>query len=86
MARPTSPMPAQVLDLLAGLPDPTGEALRAARLAAGLTLAQAAQLMGYSTAQAVAKAESGNGCEPARFAVLLLATGQHPGLTVTAKP
>jgi len=79
-------MPASVLDLLAGLPEPTGEALRAARLAAGLTLAQAAQLMGYSTPQALSKAEAGNGCEPARLAVLLLATGQHPSLTAEARP
>jgi transcriptional regulator with XRE-family HTH domain len=79
-------MPAGVLHLLADLPEPSGHGLRAAREAAGLTQAQAAELMGMSSGRAVANAEAANGVTSIRLALLLLATGQHPTLTVTAKP
>lgn len=67
-----------VMDLLADVPTATGEAVRAARMAAGLTLEQAAALMGLSGRQALSKIETGSGTDRARLALLLLATGQHP--------
>lgn len=67
-----------VLDLLQGVPDATAETLRAARQAAGLTLEQAAAVMGLAGRQSLAKMEAGRGTERVRLALLLLATGQHP--------
>ena len=66
------------LDLLADVPEATGPTVRAARLAAGLTLDQAAQIMGLSGRQALSKIESGAGTDRVRLALLLLATDQHP--------
>lgn len=82
MARTKSLMPPGILQLLDGVPEATGEALHAARAAAGLTQAQAAALMGLSGAPALAKMEAGAGTDRTRLALLLLATGQHPALTV----
>lgn len=76
---PEQPKPRGLpLNLLQGVPDATAATLRAARLAAGLTLDQAAAAMGLAGRQSVAKMESGPGTERVRLALLLLATGQHP--------
>lgn len=84
MARPKSLMPAGTLDLLDGVPEASGAAVSAAIEAAGLTLDQAAQLMELSGRQALSKI-LGAGTTRARLALLLLATGQHPTLTVAPR-
>ena len=72
------------------MPIPTGEQLKAARLAAGLNQAQAAELMGYSlqtgsrgglqsrTWQALESATDERTMQGPVFAMFLLLTGQHP--------
>ena len=68
------------LDLLAGLPDPTPDALRAARSAAGHSQADAAKATGLAHSVRWSEYERGVGAiDPARWALYLLATGQHPG-------
>lgn len=62
----------------------SGAAVSAAIEAAGLTLDQAAQLMELSGRQALSKI-LGVGTTRARLALLLLATGQHPALTVVER-
>lgn len=61
------------------LPAPTPAEVRAARTAAGHSQAQAAALMGYSSHVRVSEIERGVAvCDPARWSLYLLATGQHP--------
>jgi hypothetical protein len=76
------------------MPIPTGEQLKAARLAAGLNQAQAAELMGYSlqtgsrgglqsrTWQALESATDARCMQGPVFAMFLLLTGQHPDYTL----
>lgn len=65
-------------DLLLGLPTPTPEALRAAR--GDLTQVAAAAACGLSSALRWSEYERGvRTIELSRWAVFLLATGQHPG-------
>lgn len=85
MARPKAAMPAGTLDLLAGVPDATGPAVAAAIEAAGLTLDQAAQLMGLADGRAAASRAKTAGTDRTRLALLLLATGQHPTLAVAPR-
>ncbi len=67
-------------DLL--LPQPTGPEVKAARLAAGLTQAEAAEIMGLHW-QAVSYAENGHRPLPlAAWVVFLLVTGQHSGYSL----
>jgi hypothetical protein len=81
------------------MPVPSGEQLKAARLAAGLNQAQAAELMGYSlqtgsrggvqsrTWQALESPTDDRNMQGPVFAMFLLLTGQHPTLQlVTREP
>lgn len=70
-------------DLIAGLPEPTPAAIKAAR--GKLTQAEFAALVGAGR-DACAKWEAGERSMPAStWALALLATGQHPGAAVTAR-
>ncbi|MBG6078194.1 hypothetical protein IWX85_004048 [Polaromonas sp. CG_9.11] len=72
------------------MPAPSGEKLKAARMAAGLSQVQAAELMGYSlqaesrggvqcrTWQALESATDDRNMQGAIFAMFLLLTDQHP--------
>lgn len=80
------------------LPAPSGEQLKAARMAAGLSQVEAAQLMGYSlqtgsrggvqsrTWQAFESAAGDRAMPGPVFALFLLLTGQHPSHGLVAKP
>ena len=86
-------MPARQIDM----PIPTGEQLKAARLAAGLNQAQAAELMGYAlqtgsrgglqsrTWQALESPGDDRNMQGPVFAMFLLLTGQHPTLELVDK-
>ncbi|AOG23747.1 helix-turn-helix domain-containing protein [Acidovorax sp. RAC01] len=87
------PAPAIQLDL----PIPTGEQLKAARVAAGLSQAQAAELMGYPlqtgsrggvqsrTWQALESSSDERNMQGPAFALFLLLTGQHPDYCLTPR-
>jgi len=67
------------IDLLASLPDPAAAAVRAARETAGLSQAQAAALVGLGLASRWSEYERGvRSIDAARWALFLLAVGQHP--------
>ena len=80
------------------MPVPTGDQLKAARVAAGLSQAQAAELMGYPlqtgsrggvqsrTWQALESTTDGRHMQGPVFAMFLLLTGQHPGFTLEPRP
>lgn len=69
----------QALHLLDGLPTPTPEAVAAARLASGLGQPDAAALAGLGSGQRWSEYERGiRSMDAARWALFLLATGQHP--------
>lgn len=71
-------------DLL--LPAPTPAEVRAARAAAEHTQEQTAAAMGYRSKMRVSEIERGVAdCDPARWALYLLATGQHPTHRAVAK-
>ena len=82
----TDTLPALQLDM----PTPGGAQLKAARLAAGLSQAQAAALMGYAlqtgsrgglqsrTWQALESSTDERNMQGPVFAMFLLLTGQHP--------
>lgn len=86
--------------LLLDMPSPSGETLKAARAVAGLSQAQAAELMGYSlqvgsrggvqsrTWQALESATDCRNMPGPVFAMFLLLTGQHPqyGLVAQSLP
>jgi hypothetical protein len=79
------------------MPIPTGEQLKAARLAAGLNQAQAAELLGYAlqtgsrgglqsrTWQALESSSDERNMQGPVFAMFLLLTGQHPNLKLVPK-
>lgn len=79
------------------MPTPSGEELKAARLAAGLSQAQAAELMGYPiqvgsrggvqsrTWQALESSTDERQMQGPVFAMFLLLTGQHPDLELVNK-
>ena len=79
------------------MPSPSGEQLKAARLAAGLNQAQAAELMGYSlqtgsrgglqsrTWQALESPTDDRNMQGPVFAMFLLLTGQHPDYALAPK-
>lgn len=74
------------VDPLASMPEPTAEAVKAARLEAGLTQAQAAELLGLGHVMRWSEYERGvYGMDVARFALFLLATGQHPTLKLSRR-
>ncbi|KRD18244.1 hypothetical protein ASE39_08205 [Acidovorax sp. Root267] len=86
----TTPIP---LDM----PIPTGDQLKAARIAAGLSQAQAAELMGYPlqtgsrggvqsrTWQALESTSDERNMQGPVFAMFLLLTGQHPAFCLTER-
>lgn len=79
------------------MPTPSGEELKAARLTAGLSQAQAAELMGYPiqvgsrggvqsrTWQALESSTDERQMQGPVFAMFLLLTGQHPDLELVNK-
>jgi hypothetical protein len=79
------------------MPSPSGEQLKAARLAAGLNQAQAAELMGFSlqtgsrgglqsrTWQALESPTDDRNMQGPVFAMFLLLTGQHPDYTLATR-
>lgn len=79
------------------MPVPGGEQLKAARLAAGLSQAQAAELMGYPlqtgsrggmqsrTWQALESTTDERSMQGPVYAMFLLLTGQHPGFCLERK-
>lgn len=67
------------LQLLDGLPSPTPDAVQAARLAVGLGQPEAAALAGLGAGARWSEYERGTrNMDAARWALFLLATGQHP--------
>lgn len=67
------------VDLFRDLPDRSPDALRAARLAAGLSQAQAAALVGLGQAIRWSEYERGaRAIDEARWALFLLAVDAHP--------
>ena len=84
--------------LTLAMPTPTGDQLKAARMAAGLSQAQAAELMGYPlqtgsrggvqsrTWQALERTTDERNMQGPVFAMFLLLTGQHPEYTLTHRP
>lgn len=74
------------LQLLSALPDATPAAVLAARQAAGLDQAGAAALVGLGSGARWSEYERGTrNIDPARWAVYLLATGQHPKARAAAR-
>ena len=83
---PETPLPPKPLPM----PTPTGDQLKAARIAAGLSQAQAAELMGYPlqtgsrggvqsrTWQALESTSDERNMQGPVYAMFLLLTGQHP--------
>jgi hypothetical protein len=80
--------PASIIHL--NMPEPTGDQLKSARSAAGLSQAQAAELMGYAlqvgsrggvqsrTWQALESSRDERQMQGPAYAMFLLLTGQHP--------
>jgi len=80
------------------MPSPTGDQLKAARLAAGLSQAQAAELMGYPlqtgsrggvqsrTWQALESTTDERNMQGPVFAMFLLLTEQHPEFRLERNP
>ena len=80
------------------MPVPTGDQLKAARAAAGLSQAQAAELMGYPlqtgsrggvqsrTWQALESMSDERNMQGPVYAMFLLLTGQHPRLCAGGAP
>ena len=89
-----TPTPQIPLDM----PIPTGEQLKASRVAAGLSQAQAAELMGYPlqtgsrggvqsrTWQALESTTDERNMQGPVYAMFLLLTGQHPEFCLAARP
>lgn len=87
--------PAPAIQL--NLPIPTGEQLKAARVAAGLSQAQAAELMGYPlqtgsrggvqsrTWQALESSSDERNMQGPAFALFLLLTDQHPDYRLASR-
>jgi len=79
------------------MPIPGGDELKAARIAAGLNQAQAAELMGYAlqvgsrggvqsrTWQALESSTDDRNMQGPMFAMFLLLTGQHPEFSLVKK-
>lgn len=80
------------------MPVPTGDQLKTSRLAAGLSQAQAAELMGYPlqigsrggaqsrTWQALESNTDPRNMQGPVYAMFLLLTGQHPAYRLTPRP
>jgi hypothetical protein len=86
-----------LLPIQLDMPAPNGAELKAARIAAGLSQAQAASLMGYSlqtgsrggvqsrTWQALESPTDERNMQGPVFAMFLLLTGQHPTFQLVEK-
>ncbi len=84
--------------LALNMPIPSGDQLKAARTAAGLSQAQAAELLGYPlqtgsrgglqsrTWQALESTTDERSMQGPVFAMLLLLTGQHPEFVLQPRP
>lgn len=84
--------------LALNMPIPSGDQLKAARTAAGLSQAQAAELLGYPlqtgsrgglqsrTWQALESTSDERSMQGPVFAMFLLLTGQHPEFRLERKP
>ncbi|CAN7433130.1 helix-turn-helix domain-containing protein [Acidovorax sp. LjRoot194] len=80
------------------MPIPTGDQLKASRTAAGLSQAQAAELMGYPlqtgsrggvqsrTWQALESNTDERNMQGPAYAMFLLLTGQHPDYVLAPRP
>ena len=80
------------------MPVPTGDQLKASRTAAGLSQAQAAELMGYPlqtgsrggvqsrTWQALESTTDERNMQGPVYAMFLLLTGQHPEFELVRRP
>lgn len=80
------------------MPVPTGDQLKASRAAAGLSQAQAAELMGYPlqtgsrggvqsrTWQALESTTDERNMQGPVYAMFLLLTGQHPEFELVRRP
>jgi len=91
MSQPASPA------LSIAMPVPSGDQLKAARVAAGLSQAQAAELMGYPlqtgsrggvqsrTWQALESMSDERNMQGPVFAMFLLLTGQHPDFVLVPR-
>ena len=76
----------EALDLTAGVPEASPELVLAARKAAGHSQAQAAQLAGLGHGQRWYEIESGKTpMDRMRWAMYLLAIGEHPALKVVRR-
>ena len=76
---PSTSNVASVVDLLAGVTTPAPETIVSIRLSAGVSQAEAARLVGLGRATRWSEYERGvQPIDPARWALFLLATGQHP--------
>lgn len=74
------------LDLLAGLPSATPEAIKRAREAAGHSQEAAAHLVGFAGRLSWWRLENDKATlAPHLWALYLLATGQHPALVLTPR-
>lgn len=72
-----------MIDVINALAAPPPEAITAARQAAGLSQAQAAELVGLGDKARWSEYERGaRAPDAARWALFLLATGQHPTLQI----
>ena len=90
---PETPLPPKPLPM----PTPAGDQLKAARIAAGLSQAQAAELMGYPlqtgsrggvqsrTWQALESTTDERNMQGPVFAMFLLLTGQHPDFVLAPR-
>lgn len=75
-----------MVDLIGTLAVPSPTDITAARQEAGLSQAQAAELVGLGDKARWAEYERGaRSPDAARWALFLLATGQHPHLTVSTR-
>lgn len=86
------------LPIALAMPVPTGDQLKASRTAAGLSQAQAAELMGYPlqtgsrggvqsrTWQALESPSDERNMQGPVYAMFLLLTGQHPDWVLTPRP
>ena len=94
---PDTPLPTTPVPTALHMPIPTGDQLKAARIAAGLSQAQAAELMGYPlqtgsrggmqsrTWQALESTTDERNMQGPVFAMFLLLTGQHPDWVIAPR-
>lgn len=70
---------------LRGIESPTGDQIAALRLRLGLTQAAAGRLIGCAANEWARYERGARRMSPASWAVLLLAVGEHPALTVSPR-